>query len=315
MSTNNLAILLDLANKLGVKEEAQVTELKSLIENKTDEELDREAIVSFFNKAVNKKVEVVTKNAAFDKNKADEEYKKAERKFKKQTEDRLKELFGLENSEATTLEDLLVEAAATKVKTGKDGLQEDAVKTHPLYLSLEKRLKDETRRLETEKEEAIANITDQHNQEKVFGTVSEKALNLFNSWKPVLSEDAAKAANQRSLAISKLKDTGHKFEIVNDEIIIIGKDGKRLEDEAANTIEFEAFFKSLVEPVFDFEVTERRKAPNGSINPSGNSNGKEGFKHYTGKLPKNKEEQTKLMYDETLSLEARKEISTLQFEE
>lgn len=305
-----LAILLEHGKALNIPDE-KLEKLKTAIENKEDGDINESEIQSILGEGLRSKLDVVSRNAEVAKNKAkDDAYKAAERKVKGEIETLIKTTSGLSDLQSETLEDLVSEAFGKLTTSGGKGkggdLTDQAVKTHPLYIQLEKAKQDELKRLKEEYDTKISEIQDGVEFEKTFSEVSVLALKHFDALNPVLSSDETKAKNQRKMVVDMLSSE-YKFKKVDDTVIILDKDGNVVEDQYKNKMSLEALVKQKTEPFFDFKKAEERKSPNGG-NAGGNGNqGAPGLK-YTGKLPTNKQELASMVLDEKIPIDQRIEL-------
>lgn len=194
--------------------------------------------------------------------------------------------------------DLFLDYATQAVKEADKGVNDDAIKKHPLFIS-------EVERLQSEKEAAIvaesAKLTKFQGEIKAkeaFSAVSNKAMELFNSYKPVLSKDPVKAKNQMEDFVGKLK--GFEYDIQADKIIVL-KDGKVVEDSHGNRVPFEKLVKQEAERYYDFHVADPRQAP-------ANKNGQAPPKTFDFEVPKNPEQYAKMIGDSSRPVDERMAI-------
>lgn len=299
-----LSILNDLAKGLNVSDK-----IKPLLEGKDEKDLDVEAIRKVIVEGQNEQLTILGRNHQVELNKKkDEAYKSAERKIKGDIQQQLKDKFSLE-SDSDQLDDLIDEVQTKLTKTaGKgDKLTDDDVKKHPVYVNAEKQWQKQAKEAKDSGEKALNDFKAQVEGEKVFGDVSKEALSIFDKMNPVLSSDAGKAAKQREMVTRMLSD--YKYERIDGVTVITDKNGNVVEDNLKNKVTLEAHVKSLVEPYFDFNVADPRKAPNGGNGGNGGSGGPgAGAMKYTGTLPKTKEEAAAMVVDGNISLEHRQEI-------
>jgi len=180
----------------------------------------------------------------------DKGYKKAQAETLSKFEQSLKEQFGVDTA-SQGLE--LVKDIIAKISKDTN-LDDDKVKLHPLYVSLERKLgsdyvaKAEYEKLNGDFEGYKSNME----KEKVMGVVKADALKSFRGLRPVLSKDPAKAINQESDFLAKLGN--FDYEIQADGSHIIKVDGKRMENSQGHPVLFNEFVKSQAERYFDFEV-------------------------------------------------------------
>ena len=227
-------------------------------------------------------------------------FKKAQGEILKKFEKDLKEKFSLE-SDKMGLE--LVEELVSKKSEGGQGgdLTEDAIKRSKVFQDMESNLKKQITTVKTEYETKINEIQDGYKAEQTFSNVSQKALQIFNGLNPILPQNKTVADNQVKFFVNTLKD--FKFDVQDERIVVMDKDGKVLEDGHGNSRSFEDIVKETASGLFEF------KANNGG---SGSGNGGQGQggsgSSYAGNIPKTFEELEKVMSDTSISIEDRSNI-------
>lgn len=227
-------------------------------------------------------------------------FKKAQGEILTKFEKDLKEKFGLE-SDKMGLE--LVEELVSKKSEGGQGgdLTEDAIKRSKVFQDMESNLKKQITTVKTEYETKINEIQDGYKAEQTFSNVSQKALQIFNGLNPILPQNKTVADNQVKIFVNTLKD--FKFDVQDERIVVMDKDGKVLEDGHGNSRSFEDIVKETASGLFEF------KANNGG---SGSGNGGQGQggsgSSYAGNVPKTFEELEKVMSDTSISIEERSNI-------
>ena len=227
-------------------------------------------------------------------------FKKAKSEVLTDFEKGLKEKFGLE-SDKTGLE--LVEELVSKKSEGGQGgdVTEDAIKRSKVFQDMESNLKKQVTTVKTEYETKINEIQDGYKAEQTFSNVSQKALQIFNGLNPILPQNKTVADNQVKFFVNTLKD--FKFDVQDERIVVMDKDGKVLEDGHGNSRSFEDIVKETASGLFEF------KANNGG---SGSGNGGQGQggsgSSYAGSVPKTFEELEKVMGDNSISIEDRSNI-------
>ena len=246
-----------------------------------------------------KRVEAIKKSV--DKKDAFQDgFKKAKSEVFKDFEKELKEKFGLE-SDKMGLE--LVEELVSKKSEGGQGgdLTEDAIKRSKVFQDMESNLKKQITTVKTEYETKINEIQDGYKAEQTFSNVSQKALQIFNGLNPILPQNKTVADNQVKIFVNSLKD--FKFDVQDERIVVMDKDGKVLEDGHGNSRSFEDIVKETASGLFEF------RANNGG---SGSGNGRQGQggsgSSYAGSVPKTFEELEKVMSDTSISIEDRSNI-------
>ena len=227
-------------------------------------------------------------------------FKKAQGEILTKFEKDLKEKFSLE-SDKMGLE--LVEELVSKKSEGGQGgdVTEDAIKRSKVFQDMESNLKKQVTTVKTEYETKINEIQDGYKAEQTFSNVSQKALQIFNGLNPILPQNKTVADNQVKFFVNSLKD--FKFDVQDERIVVMDKDGKVLEDGHGNSRSFEDIVKETASGLFEF------KANNGG---SGSGNGGQGQggsgSSYAGNVPKTFEELEKVMSDASISIEDRSNI-------
>ena len=227
-------------------------------------------------------------------------FKKAKSEVLTEFEKGLKEKFGIE-SDKTGLE--LVEDVVSKKSEGGQGgdVTEDAIKRSKVFQDMESNLKKQITTVKTEYETKINEIQDGYKAEQTFSNVSQKALQIFNGLNPILPQNKTVADNQVKFFVNTLKD--FKFDVQDERIVVMDKEGKVIEDGHGNSRSFEDIVKETASGLFEF------KANNGG---SGSGNGGQGQggsgSSYAGNVPKTFEELEKVMSDTSISIEDRSNI-------
>lgn len=228
-------------------------------------------------------------------------FKKAKSEVLTDFEKGLKEKFGIE-SDKTGLE--LVEEFVSKKSEGGQGgdLTEDAIKRSKVFQDMESNLKKQITTVKTEYETKINEIQDGYKAEQTFSNVSQKALQIFNGLNPILPQNKTVADNQVKFFVNTLKD--FKFDVQDERIVVMDKDGKVLEDGHGNSRSFEDIVKETASGLFEFKANN-----GGSGSGNGGQQGQGGSgSSYAGNVPKTFEELEKVMSDTSISIEDRSNI-------
>lgn len=195
--------------------------------------------------------------------------------------------------------DLLLSWGEELQKKSDSQLTEDVIKKHPVYLNmLEAKEKEKLEAIQT-KETEFNQFKSEIQNKETFSKVSSKALEVFNSLKPILSTDPNKAKAQQELLVEKLNGFG--YEIQGDRVVVL-KDGKTFEDKHGNPVKFEQLIRDVAEKYYDFHKGEvRSSAGNGSDTQGTGVNGKA----FVLEVPKSEEEFIKMISNKELSVEQR----------
>ena len=228
-------------------------------------------------------------------------FKKAKSEVLTDFEKGLKEKFGIE-SDKTGLE-LVEEVVSKKSEGGQSGdITEDAIKRSKVFQDMESNLKKQITTVKTEYETKINEIQDGYKAEQTFSNVSQKALQIFNGLNPILPQNKTVADNQVKFFVNTLKD--FKFDVQDERIVVMDKDGKVLEDGHGNSRSFEDIVKETASGLFEFKANN-----GGSGSGNGGQQGQGGSgSSYAGNVPKTFEELEKVMSDASISIEDRSNI-------
>jgi hypothetical protein len=196
------------------------------------------------------------------KDQKDSGFKSAERKSNTNWESKLKAAFELQSdTKGLALIEEALEVIETKLQTAKPTeITETQIKKHPLFLNMEKQLQDVEKNLTTKFEQEKSQLQEAWQQEKVFTTAKEKATAVIDSLNLVLDPDPAKAAAQKSIIIRDLEQ--YKFMDNSGELVLLDKEGNRLENETGHAIKFEDAVKKIATTYFTPQKVEQRSSPN-----------------------------------------------------
>lgn len=227
----------------------------------------------------------------------DDGYKKAQGEALTKLEKEFREKTGF-SSEKKGI-DLFVEYADSKVQS--TDITEDAVKRHPLFISTVDKLSKEKEEAVSLKQKEFEDFQNGIKKKETFGSVSNRALEIFNNMKPVLSQDANRAKNQLDLFVDKLKD--YDYEIQEDKVVVLNKDGTVFEDSHGNRIQFEKLIKDTASKYYDFHVAEPRTIPSNKSDAEKNKSTLINIQ-----VPKDEVEYAKLISDSSIPLDQRTAI-------
>jgi len=138
-------------------------------------------------------------------------------------------------------------------KKGNSQLDENAVKSNPLYLALESKIANEYVP-KTEHEKVTNEFTEYKTKsEKAsqFASIKMEALKQFDANKFLVSSDPVRAANQREDFVNKLN--AFDFEKIGDNYYLM-QDGKRLEDNNGSPITLSKHVKDEGLKYFDIDI-------------------------------------------------------------
>lgn len=223
-----------------------------------------------------------------------EGYAKAKKEERAAFERELKEKLEVD-SELTGVE-LVEHIVAVKSpeagKGKKTEITEDDVKKHPVYQGLETKYKRDLKAKDEEITTKLSELTTKYQKEETFNAVKAKALTLLDGLNPILPGSSQVAQNQKNWFLNQLKDK--EYEIQGDRVVVM-KDGKVLEDEHGNSVDFDTFVKTNAADFFEF------KKSSGGANPGQNQQQQQQQQEVTYPAginkPKTFEDLEKLMND------------------
>jgi len=193
--------------------------------------------------------------AMFDKG-----YQKAEAEIKSKAEKTFKEKTGF-SEDADNFEEMLDKYIEQQTKNPKkSALTDDDVKKHPAYLALEKERvpKADFEKVKAEFEDYKAGVS----RNEKMNSIKSKVINKFNTFQIEQIENPTVKAKRTDLFLKEFD--GYDYEMDGDNVIII-KDGKRLEDDHGNLVQFDKFIENTAQEHFVF----LKQSPKGS---AGNGN-------------------------------------------
>jgi hypothetical protein len=191
----------------------------------------------------------------------------------------------------------IVGQAASKGKQPDD----DAVKSHPLYVKLEREAKEAADNVRSEYEAKITELETGYAKRERFAKVQEKIQEVFEGLRPVLPTSPAAAATVRREFMNRFSD--YDFDIATDgNIIVKTGDGKRVENRHGHAVSLADLVRQEAEARFDFAKQDQKgNAANGNGASGGNGNaGSDGFT-----APANMEEFQRRLYDHATTAEDR----------
>lgn len=190
------------------------------------------------------------------KGKFDEGHKAATLKVKTDFEKELKEKFGVDSDKVgVELVETIIEAKTPK----GDAITEEQVKKHKAYLDLNESINTRVKEAVKAKETEFNNYKTQVERNQSLSVVKQKALTLFESYKPILSSDPVKASNQKEAFLRQFEQGNYRLD--GERIIMLNPDGTDKTDAHANRIEFETFVKETAASLYDFQATDPKSSP------------------------------------------------------
>ena len=192
----------------------------------------------------------------------DNGYKKAQAEVSADWEKKIREKSGVDAD--ITGEELLTVAFEKVSKSPK--LDDDKVKTHPLFLALEKKAIEDLKAAKAEGQTALDTFKKEQETTTRRAMAQSKAKDILLGMKPVL-EDDQKIADRR-IKYFLQEFAGLDYEVMEDGSLVPIRDGKRLENEHAHPVDFETLVKNIAGESFKFQVQDP-KGNGGNANPPG----------------------------------------------
>lgn len=225
----------------------------------------------------------------------DEGYGKAQREILTKFENDFKTKTGFK-SDKKGVELVLDYANSVQPKEG--AITDDVIKKHPLYLTLQEEKENAVKEAVATGETALNQFKTELSKKETFGKVSNKALEIFNALKPILPTDPNRRKAQEELFIERLQ--GFEYELQDDRIVI-SKDGKIYEDAHGGRITLDKLVKDTANKYYEFQAADPKQNA---------GNGKDGKKAepLNVVVPKTEEEYTKALFDTSKTVEERNAI-------
>ena len=220
-------------------------------------------------------------------------YNKAKGEVLSKFEQTLKEKFGIESNK--TGSELIEDIVSAKAEKGGSGeLTEDAIKRSKVYQDLQTKLNNDVETTKSTLQKQIDDLQNGYKNEKTFSEIERKALSIFTGLNPILPQTKAVADNQIKNFVNSLK--GFTFDVQDDRIVVMDKDGKVVEDNHGNSRSFEDIVKETASSQFEF------KANNGGSGTA-NKNGSGSDSGFSGTKPKTFEDLEKITNDPNIKNE------------
>ena len=181
---------------------------------------------------------------------------------------------GIEVGEAEGEELALKIKEQIEAKAKPSNLADDEVKSHPLYLKVEKDGNAKVLAKDKEWTEKWNARDTQDQRNSTLSKVKQRAEELKSVLKPVLPEDEKLAKSQ--LRLLDLDINAVEYETEDDgSILIKGKDGKRLEKANGHPMSIDEYLEEAIRNNFPIQVSDPRTAvgdpTKGTIPPKGAS--------------------------------------------
>lgn len=235
------------------------------------------------------------KTSVDGKEKFQDGYKKGKEESLSKLEKQIKEKYGIQSEKlGVELVEEIITENSKPVET-----DEETVKRSKTYQDLETRLKGELKTQKETYEQQIADINSQTQREKTLSVANKKALDIFAGLEPVLPTSKQVADNQIGWFLKSMEE--YDFDVQDDRIVVM-KDGKVVQDGHGNSRTFDDIVKEKAGKFFEF------KKNNGSGNDGGGGNppavNPDGYPEGVQK-PKNLDELTAILNDPAIDSKAK----------
>jgi len=180
-------------------------------------------------------------------------------------------------------------AAAAKSKAS-----DDDVKLHPMFLKLEQEAKAQVEAAKAEAEQQIGQLKSGYERKERFGTAQQRIMEAFDSLRPVLPSDPARAARVRQEFAERFANYDYDIQ-ADGSIVVKNAEGKRVETPQGYPVNLTDLVKMEAEARFDFAKQE----PKGNAGNTGNTPGQG-----AAPVPKNQDEYIAAMANASTDAEA-----------
>ena len=226
----------------------------------------------------------------------DDGFKKGEAKVAERIEKRLREAFGVE--EKLSGDELFKAIAANKDKPQKE-ITQDQVERLPWYQEHEEKRakahKEEIAKLKGEYEEFKKSVDRKDRMAKV----NKLADPIIESLNLNLSKDPERRAKQIEAIREKIHATDYD---IQDERVLVLKDGKVLKDKMDNSIVFKDHITAIATDLYD-PLESKERESTGVKTPAKEGDGKKSA--WTREMPKNDEQYQAALLDPSISVDER----------
>jgi hypothetical protein len=227
----------------------------SLIYNDDGTELKEDALTTLLGKQQH-----LVKKWKDDSSKFQQGIAKGKSDAMKELEETLRDKFEIDSErKGAELVDDIVESVRTKA--GSKEVTDDDVKRHKVYQDTMTEHKRQLKKVQDDAKAELDKVTATHAKEKTFATIQQKALEILESKKPILSSDPAKAARQKKLLLDELKQFDFEIQGEGDDArVVVMKNGKLHEDTYGHAVEFNDLVNKTSDLYYDFEEADERSS-------------------------------------------------------
>jgi hypothetical protein len=171
-------------------------------------------------------------------------------------EKEIKEKYGVE-SEVIGVE-LVDQVVLKQVEEATKAGSKDISK-HPEYIKLQGEIDKKLKDRDKEWQDKLEKREQEFNNAKLFEKVKDKALANLEARKPILPADPKKAQFWRETYLNELRS--YNFQEVEDGgLVVLNKEGKRMEDSHGYAVSFDEFEKSIADKCFEYPTAQQRSS-------------------------------------------------------
>lgn len=284
-------IIMGVLGKTLNKPDGEIAELIKEADGKTEETIIKELLALDATR-------ISSLREANKQNDFQDGYKKSKKETMELFEKAIKDKYVFESDK--TGADLIDAIIADKGKAPEAGaMTPDDIMRTPTYQELLKAKAD------TEKahKEEIKTLNANHAKEKAGQIIGDKAMKTLATFNPILSEVPEIALNLQNLFIKSLSD---KYVFGENDSILSATDGKLVIDDHGNARKWEDIVKSEAGSFYQFKANNGGgNAGNDGGNAGAGAGGNSGAYPAGIQKPKTLEELSKIVNDESISVEDR----------
>lgn len=226
-----------------------------------DESLD--VVLDLIEKKISK-----VKGAVDEKKLRDEGYSRAKKEVMTNFENEIKEHYELETEKTGTE---LIEDLVNKFKVDDSKLTPDKIKLSDTYRARERELRKEIKDLQSQFESEKETILSDFKKKETWSNVSREIGKRLDEVNPVLPKNPKAASNLKELFINSFAD--YEWQVDSEGKPFPTKEGKRVEDNLGNEIDFDVLISGRIPEYFDIQVQDKK---GGAGNTGGGQSGIQG---------------------------------------
>ena len=190
-------------------------------------------------------------------------YAKAKQEVFGNFENQVREQYKVSNPELKGLDliNAVVQSKVESLNVGDGNVTDNQVLKHPVYLDMTDRLMKEKSEVEQEWSQKFTGLELSITRNKTMDVVNAEAMKVISNLNPVFSEDSNKAHNQRQLILTQIGQ--HDFEVQNNRIVVLDKEGKPMEDAHRVPLKFDDMVSNITTTLFDLHQQTARSSSGG----------------------------------------------------